>query len=384
MKILYIVTHSITVEKKLADQMQFMQRSGLEVSILSRFDGKSNASVPDGVEVHDVPFQREISVLRDVSTLFQTIRLVWTIRPDIVNASTPKAGLIGMIAARLTGVPCRIYVLRGLRHETLAGAKRALLKWMERISCLCASRVVSVSHSLRTTALREGLCGESKVEVLGEGSSNGLNAELFDPGENRDLVRQRTREALTIPLDALVAVFVGRFTKDKGIVELVDAFQTVKQQNENAWLVLVGDYESGDPVPDECKDRIASDTRIRVVPFSPPSDYLVASDVFVFPSFREGFPVAPLEAAAAGLPTVGFACTGTVDAVLDGETGLLVPVGATEQLADAIITYFRDSELRENHALAAKRRVAERFTQEVVWNNLLKLYQREVTAKKGR
>ena len=378
MKLLYVVTHPITAEKKLADQIEYMRERGTQISIVSCFDESQKKMFPDEVQVFSVPFSREISLSRDLISLYKTFWIVRRLKPDVVNASTPKAGLIGMIAAWLNRVPCRIYVLRGLRHETLRGPKMWIMKTMERISAFCSTRVVAVSHSLRTAMIRDRVCNESKVLVLGEGSSNGLDADKFDPKDEKAEIRRRVRDNLKIPLSDPVAVFVGRFTRDKGIVELADAFELVLQSFPNAWLVLVGDYESGDPVPEKTKTRIAENSRILLVPFSPPKDYLVAADVFVFPSFREGFPVAPLEAAAVGLPTVGFACTGTVDAVLDGVTGLIVPVGDTKQLAKCIVTYFQDENLRLNHARSAKQRVIESFDQHTVWENLANLYANEL------
>jgi len=227
--------------------------------------------------------------------------------------------------------------------------------------------------------IHDRVCNESKILVLGDGSSNGLDAEKFDPKDEKTEIRRRVRDNLKIPQSDPVAVFVGRFTRDKGIAELVEAFELVLQSSPNAWLVLVGDYESGDPVPDTTKTRIAENSRILLVPFSPPKDYLVAADVFVFPSFREGFPVAPLEAAAAGLPAVGFACTGTVDAVIDGVTGLLVPVGDAKRFAESTVTYFQNESLRIQHAHAAKKRVLESFSQQTVWDNLVELYRSELS-----
>jgi len=380
LKLLYIVTHPITAEKKLTDQLEYMSKMGISVSIVSGFEKNQENKFANEVQVFSIPFSREISIFRDLFSLFKTILLVRRLSPDIVNASTPKSGLIGMIAAWINRVPCRIYVLRGLRHETLHGLKRWIVKSMERLSSLCATRVVAVSSSLQSALIEDGICQLSKVLVLGSGSSNGLNYQLFDPGNKKLEIRSRIRDQLSIPNEDPVAVFVGRFTRDKGIVELVEAFDEVLATVPNAWLVLVGEYESGDPVPIESKEKIFKNPKIKVVPFSPPRDYLVAADVFVLPSFREGFPVAPLEAAAAGLPTVGFACTGSVDAILDGETGLLVPVGDTKQLAGCVVLYFRDKALRDRHAEAAKKRVIDCFSQQTVWDNLIGLYTKELNA----
>ena len=261
-------------------------------------------------------------------------RLLRRIKPVICNSGTPKAGLLVGLAAWLNRVPCRIYTLRGLRLETAKGIKRMILTITEKMACFSAHRVVCVSASLRERAIALGLVARSKTVLLGAGSSNGVDPSRFEPTPQR---RLRWRRALRVDLgirpDQPVIGFAGRLTRDKGLPELVAAFQSVRQDLPEAVLLLVGDYEEGDPVPEEMRNAIESETGIHRVGFTSQIElYYLVMDIFVLPTHREGFPNTVLEAQAAGLPVVTTVATGAVDAIEDGVTGLLTPVGRWGQI----------------------------------------------------
>lgn len=329
----------------------------------------------EGVPTIAVPMNREITPLQDLVALFRLIRVMKQVRPDIVNAGTPKAGLLGMIAARIANVPARIYVLRGLRLETTSGLKRQLLKMTERIASACAHQVVCVSDSMRQVYVAQKLAPAWKCVLPGPGSSNGIDVSRFEKTDERLESARAIRRKLNIPLDAAVIGFVGRLTRDKGIVELAEAFRSVQETHPDARLLLVGEFESGDPVPQETIDWLRSSTAVCVAGFSKdPSAYYSVMDLLAFPSYREGFPNVPLEAAAAGIPVVGFSATGTVDAVVNGQTGRLVPTGDVAALTEAITEYLSDDILRFQHGQAGFRRATTEFPNEVIWDAMCKLY----------
>jgi len=240
--------------------------------------------------------KREISPLSDVATLWRLIRMLRKLRPAIVNAGTPKAGLLGMLASRVAGVPVRVYCLRGLRLETTEGVKRVLLTLTEKLACRFAHKVVCVSESLRQKTLQLGLSGTEKLVVIGSGSSGGVDVGHFEWTQERGNKAAELRRFLKLPDSAPVIGFIGRLTRDKGIVELVEAFEIVSHQLPDAWLLLVGWYDEGDPVPANTRQKIASNPRIHCVGFvDNTSDYLHVIDVLAFPSYREGFPNVILE-----------------------------------------------------------------------------------------
>jgi glycosyltransferase involved in cell wall biosynthesis len=331
----------------------------------------------EGVRVIPVPMAREINPQADAVALPQLIKLFRELKPDVLNAGTPKASLLGLIAGQLTGIPVRIYTLRGLRLETATGVKRTILTRTERISAACAHEVVCVSGSLRTRALELKLAPAWKTVVLGGGSSNGVDVERFRATPALLAEAATLRETLALPDGAFVIGFVGRFTKDKGIIELFQAFESLYSKNPLHRLLLVGDFEEGDPIPTDVREKmLAHPGVIRTGFVQKPDPYFHLIDVLAFPSYREGLPNVPLQAAAAGKPAVGFAATGVVDAIVDGQTGLIVPVADAVALESALARYRDDPALRTQHGEAAMDRALTLYRPEAVWSALDAEYRR--------
>lgn len=375
-RLLYITTHGKAALGLMRGQLTMLRERGFDVSVIAAPSWELDAVAErEGVPTIAVPMNREITPLQDLISLYQLVRAIRSIRPDIVNAGTPKAGLLGMIAARIAGVPARIYVLRGLRLETTSGLKRRILKITERIASTCAHQVVCVSHSIRQVYVDQKLAPAWKCMVPGSGSSNGIDVSRFEKTDARLASARAIRRKLDIPLDAPVVGFVGRLTRDKGIVELTEAFQSVQQSHPDAHLLLVGEFESGDPVPQETIDWLRANPAVSVAGFSrDPSDFYSVMDLLAFPSYREGFPNVPLEAAAAGIPVAGFASTGTVDAVVNGKTGRLVPTGDAAALAGVIADYLDNDIMRFQHGQAGQQRARSEFSHGVIWKAMYNLY----------
>jgi glycosyltransferase involved in cell wall biosynthesis len=371
---MYVVTSSLTVGL-LRGQLDCLREMGFEVILVSAAGEELKKAERDGVRTMEVAMAREIAPWRDLRSLWMLLKLMRKLRPMIVNFSTPKAALLGGIAAWLTDVPCRIYTLRGLRCETTAGMKRRALMATERIACACAHRVICVSESLRQKAIELGVVDANLTVVLGGGSSNGVEVKRFAPTGEAQRRGEEIRSELGIPLDAPVVGFVGRLTKDKGIAELVDAFLALRSEFPELRLLLVGEPEAGDPLPAQTRKLLESMPGIVRTGFlGDPAGHYQAMDVLALPTYREGFPTVALEASAAGKPVIMARATGAVDAVIDGVTGILVPVGDSHALASALELVIRDRNLAAAFASAGRERVLREFQQETVWDALAEEY----------
>lgn len=374
--LVYIVTAPITADKLLRGQLRFLSERGFDITLITS-PGADLARIAEreGVTILTVPLEREIDLLQDLRALWQLFWLLRKIKPTIVNASTPKAGMVGMLAAWLAGVPVRIYLLRGLRAETATGLKRLILGISERIATLCAHRVVSVSASLQQLYSQLRLAPSHKLTVLGGGSSNGVNTKRFLLQSVTAARVAEVRQQNQLPSNGKVVGFVGRFTRDKGIVELLGAFEQLLKSMPDLHLLLVGMFEEGDPVSEDVVNRIKSHPQITVTGFvADTAPYYHVMDIFAFPSYREGLPNAPLEAAMAGIPTVGFRATGVVDVILDGKTGMIVPTRSDTALAAALLPLLLNDSLRQSMGRAAQTWVINNYDATVVWEQWLDFY----------
>lgn len=375
-KLLFAVTAPETAYSFLRGQLSYLRERGYEVSVASSpgllLDELSSR---EQVTVYPLPMDREISPVADAHSMRGMIAVIRRVQPEIINASTPKAGLIGMLAARYCQVPARIYQLRGLRLETTTGTKRLLLAATERIAASCATRVVCNSHSLLQHYVALGLAPASKLTVVGSGSSNGVIAERFLPTPPllAEAAALRSQHALN-PADRVIG-FVGRLTRDKGIAELTEAFVHLAAERPNLRLLLVGDWESGDPVPAATRSIIENHPGIRLAGFvKEPAAYYHLMEILAFPSYREGFPNVPLEAAVACVPVVGYQATGVVDAVRHGETGLLTTLGNAAGLEASLRLLLDDEPLRQRLGQTAQKWVTTNFRPETIWSHWADFY----------
>jgi len=370
---MYVATTSLTV-RLVRGQLGYLQEAGFEVILVSSAGEELRKAEQEGVRTVAVEMAREISPLRDLVSLWRLMRVMRRLRPTLTNVGTPKAGLLGGLAAWLCGVPCRYYMLRGLRCETATGVKRKVLMAAEAVACRCAHRVICVSESLRQKAIELGLVEARRAVVLG-GGCNGVDTERFAPTEEALRRAKQIREKLKIPVIAPVVGFVGRLTKDKGINELVETYCELRKEMAELRLLLVGEMEEGDPLTERTRWLLENEPGIVRTGFvDDPTDYYHVLDVFAFPTYREGFPNVVLEANAAGKPVAAARATGVVDAVVDGVTGLLVPVGDAAALAGALKKVIEDREMAAALGSAGRERVVRQFWRERVWEALEQQY----------
>ncbi|MGA3161283.1 MAG: glycosyltransferase family 4 protein [Terracidiphilus sp.] len=342
----------------LSGRLRTLREAGFRVTLISSPGALLiRTAAQEGVESVAIPMRREIAPAADLLSLLRLCWLLWRLKPDMTEFSTPKAGLLGSVAAMLCGVPSRVYLLRGLRLETSTGIKRRILLAAERLASACSHAVLCNSDSLRNQALALRVAPESKLRLLGSGSSNGVDVERFSPGPG--ILRAR----LGLPPDAPVVGFVGRLTRDKGLPELIEAFDAILAAKPQAHLLLVGWFDAAeDALNHDLRSRIKNHPRIHLTGFvANTAPYYRAMDVMVLPTLREGFPNVVLEAAASGIPVVTTLSTGSRDAVVPEVTGLLIPPGYPVAIREAVLQLLGNPQRRCRMGEAARSWVIQNY-----------------------
>lgn len=375
-RIAYVVTSSLALGF-LRGQLGSLREAGYDVTIIASGGQElTRFAESEGVRAVAVPMAREISPIKDLISVGRLWRVMRRLQPYITNVGTPKAGLLGGLASLLAGVPCRLYILHGLRLETAKNLKRRMLMLAEQLACLCAHRVICVSESLRQRAANLGLVRADQTMVLGRGSCNGVDVSRFALDEAKLERAGRLRRELRIPDGVPVVGFVGRFTRDKGIAELLEAFDLLHARFPELRLLLVGGLDEADSPAPSVIERIKADSTIVNPGFvADMAPYYAIMDILALPTYREGFPYVVLEAQAAGKPAVVTAATGSVDSVVNGVTGIVVPVGDSTGLAGALAKLLENPSLATAMGEAGQRRALAEFQPERIWSGLLAEYQ---------
>lgn len=379
--IVFAVTASITAESFLRGQLSDLVSTGTQVYLCCSSSKNTRAFADqEGVGYFPIPMSRDLLRLRDISAVLKAVRWLKRVRPQIVHYSTPKAALVFALASSLAGVPTRIYLLRGLRleGETVGSLRYRLLTAVEKFICAKSDIVICVSERLRQEALVLGLAPAHRLRVLAHGSSNGVDTSRFSPATPAS--RRAARELWGIRNDELVIGFVGRLVQDKGIEDLIAAFDRLPESNllQRRRLVLfaAGETQSLPPCHRLLTPRPSARTRY-VLPGHVKENQTLfhAMDILVHPSHREGMANALLEAAASGVATITTDGPGCSDAVVPGLTGEVVPMGAATELADSIAKLLGDNGLRRDMGAAGRAWACATFGQGTLWKAYQDLYQ---------
>jgi len=336
------------------------------------------ARIREGIRVIPVELTRKITPIKDLLSVYQLYRVFRKEKPFIVHSHTPKAGTLGMLAAFLARVPHRLHTIAGMPLLIATGPRRLLLDIVEKITYKCATMIYPNSFGLKDIILKEGYTNESKLKVIGNGSSNGIDTSHFDPGKYSKEKRSELRKSLGINDEDFVYLFVGRLVKDKGINELIEVFNELNITHKKTKLVLVGPYEKDlDPLLPETEETINTHPDIKFVGWkNDVRPYFNISDVLTFPSYREGFPNVVMQSGAMGLPSIVTNINGCNEIVIEGENGMIVPPMNTGDLKDAMIKIFitpRDHKLfnSENN----RQLIMQRYERRTIWKEILKEYQ---------
>lgn len=323
----------------------------------------------DGFRTIAVPMARHISLWHDFKSLWNMIKVFRKEKPYMIHSMTPKAGLICMMAGKLTGVPVRVHMFTGLVWPTSTGLKKKILKATDWLTCACATYILPEGQGVLND-LKNGGITKKPLKVLGYGNVMGVDMNRFNPERFADVQK---------PDDGIFRfVFVGRIVGDKGINELVEAFTHLHEKYRNTKLTLVGEYETElDPVDDVTKARIDANPAINACGPKYGDDLLkeyMISDCYVMPSYREGFPNTPMEAGAMGLPNIVTDINGSREIVVNGENGIIVPPRTVQPLYDAMERMITDDGMREKMRKNARTMIETRFEKGFVQDCLLEFY----------
>lgn len=329
-----------------------------------------------GVKHHHIEMTRQISPLLDLKALWHFYSYCKTEKPFIVHSHTPKAGIVGMLGAKLAGVPNRFHTVAGLPLMEATGLKRTVLNFVEKLTYTCATKVYPNSRGLHDFILKEKFTGSSKLKVLGEGSSNGIDTSFFNRSHVPETQLQALRQSLGLLTDDFVFIFVGRLVGDKGINELVQAFKETNLPKTK--LLLVGPMETDlDALLPETLKEIENNKSIISAGYQDDvRPYFAISDALVFPSYREGFPNVVLQAGAMQLPAIVSDINGCNEIIIDGENGLIVPPKNTEQLRAAMTRLVADKKLYIELKAKTRDRIVQNYEQSVVWQAILEEYKK--------
>ena len=381
-KLIRITTVPISFKVLLKGQLRFMASNGFDVKgVSSEGEELKEVRENEGIVMEAINMSRKITPFQDLKSLWEMWNFLRKEKPQIVHTHTPKAGIIGMLAARLAGVPHRLHTVAGLPLMEATGIKRKILNFVEKLTYSSATRVYPNSKGLYNFILQNNFTQSNKLKIIANGSSNGINTTFFSPAQVSEIEKITLREKLNIQPDDFVFVFVGRIVSDKGINELIKAFSELKTAENNELtgikLLLVGGLESDlDPLNPETLAEINQNKDIISVGFQQDvRPFFAISDALAFPSYREGFPNVVMQAGAMGLPSIVSDINGCNEIIVEGKNGLIIPPKNVEKLKEKMLTLARDKNLYIKLKENSRRMIKNRYEQSVVWKALLEEYE---------
>jgi len=375
-KILIVTTVPVTLYSILGGQPKYLNKFFTVELASSPGNLLKEVSNRENVITHDLVMERKISLWKDVVSLISMIRLILAVKPDIVHSYTPKAGLITILASFICRVPVRVHTFTGLIFPTSQGMKKRILIWTDRLICACATVIVPEGQGVKQDLLSYRITNKP-LDVIGSGNIAGVDTKQF----NREMVINNGSDLplikeLDLPVDAFTFCFVGRFTQDKGFTELLEAFDKLA---DYAHLLVVGEMDERLPLSDDITQRLNNHSRIHNIGWQ--NDIrpaLTISNVLVLPSYREGFPNAPLQAGAMSLPSIVTDINGCNEIIKPGFNGWLVPVKDSHALYEAMLSAMNRNDLLQ-FGENARVNIEVNFEQSNHWENMLSFYQDKIS-----
>ena len=374
-KLIRVTTSDISLFLLLRGQLKFLNNYYEVVGLSSDTGLLHQVEKREGIRVIELAMRREISIMRDLLCLWHMIKIFKREKPFIVHTNTPKGSLLSMMAALVAKVPHRIYTVTGLRYQGASGVGRFVLMSMERLTCLCANKVIPEGEGVKRTLIADGIT-RKPLKVIHNGNINGINTHYFSP-EGRQTQREETRRRLGIEADEFAFVFIGRIVKDKGMDELAEAMNRLLRMNKKCKLMLVGWFEREQgSITEEHENFFRNNDSVSYVGYKKDvRPYLAAADALVFPSYREGFPRVVLEAGAMGLPSIVTDINGCNEIIVEGENGVIIPPRDKNSLYEAMLHFIDNPDKTTAMAANARRMIQEKYEHQDVVEALLEMYQ---------
>lgn len=376
-KLVRITTVPESMQNLLRGQLKYMSEYYEVVAISTPTPKVFEMMLHEQGDIRGIPIamERHPSPWKDLKALVKMVKVLREEKPFIVHTHTPKAGLLGMVAARIAGVPHRLHTVAGLPLLVHTGMKRKMLDAMERLTSSCATQVFPNSHAMMNIMAEEQLCSSRKMRVIGNGSSNGIDTTMFSP-ESVAKTKAQLREEMGFGQDDFVFVFVGRIVRDKGMNELANAIVRLAYGGKKFKVLLVGGYEKNlDPLLPETENVFNNHPNVKWVgPKGDVKPYLKASDALVFPSYREGFPNVVMEAGAMGLPAIVTDINGCNEIIVEHKNGRIIPPQNEEKLFQMMNEFINNREMVAMMASHARSMIVSRYERTYVWKEMLKIY----------
>ncbi|MEA3406319.1 MAG: glycosyltransferase family 4 protein [Pseudomonadota bacterium] len=378
-KIARVSTVAFFIETQLHQQMNTIVDAGMDLTLIAS-EVQLGKPIPHS-RYHAINIPRKIELIQDLFALYRLWRFFRKEKFTIVHSTTPKAGLLCAIAAKLAGAPVRLHTFTGQPWVTLSGVKRKLAIWSDKLIVKLNTQCYTDSPSQTQFMEQQGIAPLNKLQTLNQGSLAGVDFTRFNPDLFNSDTRKQLKCELGIPEDAVTLLFVGRISKDKGIIELVHAFKQLLQNFPEAYLLLAGPLELENTLLNQLDlhENKPNQSHIILTGYTPkPEAYMAISDLLCLPSYREGFGTVIIEAAAMGLPAVATNIYGLTDAVVHNETGLLVEAKQVDSLQQALQQLIEQPEVRRTMGLNAQRRAQKLFDEKIINQLLLDEYRNQL------
>lgn len=372
-KICALTTISKTMDWFIVDSMRNLSEHGYSVTLVCDMDQAFIDRNSDYAQCISIPMKRGISI-KDLLTIpFKLKKIFRENQFDIVYYTSPNVSLYASLGGKLAGIKHRVYSQCGLRYVSFKGFKRFVFKSVEKLTCIFSTTIRAQSRLNMKFAVKEGLCSENKISVVGIGGTTGVDLSLCDSIDKTEASKQ-FREKYCIPIDAFVFGYVGRINVDKGITELLEAYAKLQEEYSDMYLILVGMIDDTNPIDSELMKKAVENSHIIFTGNVSPDEvyrHMAMFDVLVHPTYREGFGKVLQEAMGMRLPIITTNVPGPSEVVEDGISGILVNVRDTEDLYEKMAIIYGDVNLRVLLAKNGRERAEKYFDRPIMLNNIL-------------